>query len=210
MAGTSSSGRRPAPAGLRLLNGRAPGRDSGGRKVTLPPPFELVEDAAEFEPPEWLGDYAAEVWARSLPQLVRLKLTKDEDFAALAAYCLAVEQLRDATADIYRRGLIHEITKPGVRWIPRDDPAWNEDDARRQAPDDDPGEGELGYFAPWPIVERKANPAVAVRNAAMSQINALGSRFGLNPSAASALAGLDKPKGGAGADGQPNPFASTG
>jgi P27 family predicted phage terminase small subunit len=205
--GVKGSGRRPAPAGLRLLNGVRPGRDSGGRKVALPPPF----DDEPPECPDWLGDYAAEVWAISIPQLVRLKLTKAEDFAALAAYCLAVEQLRATTEDIYRRGLIHEVTKPGVRWIPRDDPAWNADDARGQAADDDPGEGALGYFAPWPVIERKPNPAVAARNAAMTQINALGSRFGLNPSAASSLAGLGKSAaGGTGASGDPNPFSSTG
>jgi P27 family predicted phage terminase small subunit len=202
---TGSRGPATAPAKLRLLAGRAPGRDSGGRKVELPPPFD--DDPPEC--PDWLGPYAAEVWVRSLPQLVRLKLTKAEDFAALAAYCLAVEQLRDATADIEARGLIHEVTKPGVRWIPRDDAAWNADDARAQAADDDPGEGALGYFAPWPMIERRANPAVAIRNAAMTQIKALGSCFGFNPSAASSLSGLGKQGGDAGGNGGVNPFAGT-
>jgi len=67
------------------------------------------------------------------------------------------------------------------------------------------------YFAPWPVVERKANPAVAARNAAMTQINALGSRFGLNPSAASYAGRTHKGAGAAQAgNGDPNPFGATG
>lgn len=204
MTGGPGSGRRKAPAKLRLLDGRAPGRDSGGRLVDLPPPFE--ED--EPEAPDYLTPYAAEVWRVSIPQLVRLKLTKREDFAALAAYCLAVDQLRAATLDIEARGLVHEVVKSGVRWIPRTDPAWNADDARLQSSPDDPGEGALGYFAPYPMIERRANPAAALRNAAMTQIKALGSLFGFSPAGMNALAGLDK--GGAGRGDDPNPFEFTG
>jgi phage terminase small subunit len=41
MAGVrGASGRRPAPAKLKLLNGRSPGRDSSGNLVKPPPPFE--------------------------------------------------------------------------------------------------------------------------------------------------------------------------
>ena len=41
MAGArGASGRRPAPAKLKLLNGRSPGRDSSGNLVKPPPPFE--------------------------------------------------------------------------------------------------------------------------------------------------------------------------
>lgn len=197
-----------APAKLRLLNGRADGRDSGGRTVDLPPPADELDP--DTEPPAWLTPYAVEVWRASLPWLVRLKLTKPEDMSTLAAYCLAVDQVRVTTIDLTERGYVHEVTKPGVRWVPRDDPAWNEDDARGQAADDDPGEGALGYFAPWPVIERKANPSAALRNAAMSQIKALGGQFGFSPSAMNSLAGLGKSGGGTGGNAGANPFDYTG
>jgi P27 family predicted phage terminase small subunit len=204
--GGQGSGRTAAPAKLKLLGGVRAGRDSGGRKVETPPPFD--DEAPEA--PDWLGEYASEVWDLSVRQIVRLKLTKAEDFAALAAYCTAVETMRDATIDIRERGLIHEVTKAGVRWVPRDDPAWNEDDARLQAHPDDDGQGRMGYFAPWPMIERKANPAVAVQNAAMTQVARLGALFGFSPSAMNGLAGLDKGGARGGNDGDASPFAGTG
>ena len=52
MAGVrGASGRRPAPAKLKLLNGRSPGRDSSGNLVKPPPPFERGAP----EPPDWLS-----------------------------------------------------------------------------------------------------------------------------------------------------------
>ena len=60
MAGTS-----PRPAALKLLNGRSPGTDSGGRKVAPPAAF-----------------------ARVAPDpLTRMKLIKEIDRGSLAAYC---------------------------------------------------------------------------------------------------------------------------
>lgn len=38
--GGRGSGRIPAPAALKLLHGSRPGRDSGGRKVPVPPKFD--------------------------------------------------------------------------------------------------------------------------------------------------------------------------
>lgn len=191
--GGKGSGRVAAPAALRLLNGERNGRDSGGRPVVPPPPF----DTTPPEAPAWLGDYAAEVWAISIPQLVQLKLTKPEDFATLAAYCEAVEQFRDATLDIRERGLIHESIREGVRIVYPSDPFFmpEKDDERR------------GYFEPAPMIVRKANPAVAVQHAAMDRIKSLGTQFGFTPASASALSALDKGRGDGNDAG--NPFANT-
>jgi phage terminase small subunit len=64
MAGVrGASGRRPAPAKLKLLNGRSPGRDSSGNLVKPPPPFER----AAPEPPEWLSAEARKQWALCAP-----------------------------------------------------------------------------------------------------------------------------------------------
>lgn len=186
--------RGPAPRhpDLRVIGGRRSGVDSGGRPVAPAPPF----DTSAPEPPAWLTPYAREVWDLSVTQVARLKITKPEDFAALAAYCLAVDQLRAATADIEARGYVHESIKEGVEFIAPGDPAF--------APAD-PSENR-GYFRPWPIIERKPNPSVATRNLAMTQIKALGGLFGFSPAAVNAVTG---PRGREGDDGNGNPFAGT-
>lgn len=191
--GGPGSGRTPAPAKLKLLQGSRPGRDSGGRKVSLPPPTT----GEPPEPPAWLGEYAAEVWVISAPQLIKLKLTKAEDFAALATYCEAVEQFRDATLDIRERGLIHETIKEGVRIVYPSDPFFDP-----QKPDE-----RRGYFEPSPEIVRKANPSVAVQHAAAMRIKSIGMQFGFTPASANAVSPADK--GGAG-NGEPNPFGATG
>lgn len=78
-----SGGTSPRPAALRLLNGRTPGTDSGGRKVTPPANFARVAP----EVPDWLSDEAAAEWARIIPELTRMKLIKEIDRATVAAYC---------------------------------------------------------------------------------------------------------------------------
>ena len=76
MAGVrGASGRRPAPAKLKLLNGRSPGRDSSGNLVKPPPPFER----AAPEPPDWLSAEARMQWALCAPSLERLDVLKGED-----------------------------------------------------------------------------------------------------------------------------------
>lgn len=91
-----SKGRRGAsvktPAALKLLEGRSPGRDSGGRPVKLPPGFVRLPP----EPPDILwGDGLGE-WNRVVPELQRLQLTKPVDAASLTAYCLTWHRLCQA------------------------------------------------------------------------------------------------------------------
>lgn len=93
-----------APAPLKLIGGRSPGRDSGGRKVNPGPAFKRVPP----EPPEWLSDEAAAEWARVVPELTRLDLLKESDRAGLAAYCEAWAVFRDATETVQREGLTIE------------------------------------------------------------------------------------------------------
>ncbi|MFH9215463.1 phage terminase small subunit P27 family [Streptomyces globisporus] len=104
-----------APAKLKLLTGRAPGRDSGGREVQPGPAFVRVPPEA----PDWLTEEAAAEWARVLPGLARLELLKPEDRAALAAYCEAWATFRQATETVKREGLTIEarqgtLTHPAV------------------------------------------------------------------------------------------------
>ena len=64
--------RAKRPAALRLINGRSPGRDSGGRVVEPPPTF--IPEAPE--PPEWLIGEALAEWRRIVPGLESLDLLK--------------------------------------------------------------------------------------------------------------------------------------
>ena len=74
---------KPKPPGLKLLEGRGNGRDSGGREVKPPPGFARLAP----EPPEWLTQEARAEWDRVVPEMQRLELLKVPDRAALAAYC---------------------------------------------------------------------------------------------------------------------------
>ncbi|WP_432147945.1 phage terminase small subunit P27 family [Streptomyces sp. bgisy029] len=94
-------GRTAKPAGLKLIEGRAAGRDSGGRKVATGPEFRRVPPAA----PEWLSPEAAAEWDRVMPELSRLDLVKEQDRAALAAYCEAWATFREATETVQREGM---------------------------------------------------------------------------------------------------------
>ena len=91
----------PKPARLKLMEGRSPGRDSGGRKVKTPPPFKRVPPA----PPEWLGPVARAHWDSVLPELMRLDLVKEIDGGALASLCECWELLVTSAEAVHREGL---------------------------------------------------------------------------------------------------------
>ncbi|MYR76544.1 MULTISPECIES: phage terminase small subunit P27 family [unclassified Streptomyces] len=94
-------GRTPQPAALKLIKGRAPGKDSAGRDVNPGPAFKRLPPEA----PAWLSDEARAEWDRVLPGLSRLDLLKPEDRAALAAYCETWASFREATETVAREGL---------------------------------------------------------------------------------------------------------
>ncbi len=96
----------PRPAALRLLTGRAEGRDSGGRVVTPPPAFRRIPP----KPPTWLSREAAAEWRRVVPGLARLDLLKEEDRAALVSYCETWATYVEAIRDVRRNGLTVENT----------------------------------------------------------------------------------------------------
>lgn len=100
----AAAGRKSKPAVLKLVEGRGPGRDSGGRKVKEPPTFRRLPP----DPPAWLGSTAREVWDRTVPELARLELVKPIDGPALAAYCEMVELFVTATEEVHRNGLTVE------------------------------------------------------------------------------------------------------
>ena len=97
-------GRPASPAALRLVSGRSPGRDSGGRKVKPSPGFRRIPPSA----PDWLSPEAAAEWDRVLPELTRLDLLKEADGAALAAYCESWATFVAATRIVQAEGLTIE------------------------------------------------------------------------------------------------------
>ncbi len=108
-------GRTARPAALKLINGRGPGVDSGGRKVSEPAPFVRLPP----EPPQVLSGEARELWDRCIPELQRLKLTKPLDAEALAAYCLTWQRFVETKRLIDERGMFSTNSQGLVRapWL---------------------------------------------------------------------------------------------
>jgi P27 family predicted phage terminase small subunit len=99
--------RTAQPAALKLLTGRAEGRDSGGRKVNPGPAFRRIAP----QPPTWLSREAAAEWRRVTPGLQRLDVLKEEDRAMLAAYCETWSTFVKATRLVTLEGLtLQQIT----------------------------------------------------------------------------------------------------
>lgn len=95
---------KPKPAGLKILEGRGNGRDSGGRPIKATPGFTRLPP----EPPDFLAGRAREMWDQVVSELQRLQLLKPIDQAALTAMCLTWERLCAAQAIVKREGLVLE------------------------------------------------------------------------------------------------------
>lgn len=99
-------GPAPAPAALKLIKGRQPGRDSGGRPVPEAPKFKRGAPDA----PELLSEAARQEWYRIVPGLDELDLLKPEDFAALVEHCETWATYIEAIALVRRDGIV--VTNP--------------------------------------------------------------------------------------------------
>ena len=88
----SGKGRRPAPAALKLLEGTAPGRDSGGKRLKAPPGFAR----AVPHRPDDLSPYAAEMWDAIVADLPSAGLLKKLDGFALRVGCETYARWREA------------------------------------------------------------------------------------------------------------------
>ncbi|GAB7144424.1 phage terminase small subunit P27 family [Mycobacterium riyadhense] len=104
--GGKGSGRISRPSALKLIEGRSPGRDSGGRIVAQTPKF--VREAPD--PPAWLDGAARDEWDRVVAELEPLDLLKSTDAQALACYCQAVADHAAAVAIVAAEGRV--ITNP--------------------------------------------------------------------------------------------------
>lgn len=104
-------GRTPKPAGLKILEGRGNGRDSGGRLVKPVPGFVRLPP----EPPAFLAGPAREMWDQVVAELQRLQLLKPIDRAALTALCLTWERLCEAQRIVERDGMVIDTEKGPVK-----------------------------------------------------------------------------------------------
>lgn len=102
-------GPAPRPAGLKLVEGRGRGKDSGGRPVKEVPEFAR----AAPEAPSWLPDEARAEWNRVVPEMDRLGLLKGIDRAALTAYCMTWARLVEASGIVAIEGMVLHDDKQG-------------------------------------------------------------------------------------------------
>jgi P27 family predicted phage terminase small subunit len=100
---------KPRPAGLKVMEGRAPGRDSGGRPVKEAPAFTREPPPA----PIWLAPEGRAQWNLVVPELHRLGILKTIDMAALAAYCECWARFVEATLIVHREGMVLHDDKQG-------------------------------------------------------------------------------------------------
>jgi phage terminase small subunit len=83
----------PKPAALRLLEGRSPGRDSGGRLVPTPPRPVFTPPAM----PPGLPTVVRREWRRVVKELVDADLPTPAP-AVLAGHCRALARQREVAA----------------------------------------------------------------------------------------------------------------
>lgn len=69
--------------------------DNGDAAVTVAP-----------EPPAWLGPSATEEWHRVLPELVSRGRLIEAELGSVAAYCVAMGQVRDLQAILIEKGFV--------------------------------------------------------------------------------------------------------
>jgi P27 family predicted phage terminase small subunit len=79
----ANAGRKPSPAHLKIVGGRGPGRDSGGRKI--PEPIDVPRAAPDK--PSDLSEKAAEMWDAIVAVLPKANLLKPLDGFALQVGC---------------------------------------------------------------------------------------------------------------------------
>lgn len=99
----ANAGRKAAPAGLKLLEGRGKGTDSGGREVKPSPTFKRLPP----EKPDDLSDAADVLWDHFVDELQRLQLLKPLDGPALQIAVEAYSRWKDASEQLAADGMTY-------------------------------------------------------------------------------------------------------
>lgn len=103
--------RNPRPATLKLLEGRAPGRDSGGRKVEPTPAFVRYAP----EKPDTLSVEAARHWDEIMPELERLELVNPTNIGGLVMMCETWSRHVEALRILGEEGILIDGPQGHVR-----------------------------------------------------------------------------------------------
>lgn len=103
MATAAAAGRKAAPPGLRLLQGKGNGRDSGNRKVEEPLKFDRT---AQLEKPADMSPDAEWLWDRVIDQVGGMGLLKPIDAASLEVMCETFARWREAVRRRKEVGLL--------------------------------------------------------------------------------------------------------
>lgn len=97
-------GRHAKPTALKVLQGN-PGKRKLSKDGPAPAPLAVVPD-----PPEWLGEWAAEMWQTIAPWLVQTGIMTRTDTHNLAAFCAAYDRWRQAEEEVASVGIT--VTDP--------------------------------------------------------------------------------------------------
>ncbi|MCX5513731.1 phage terminase small subunit P27 family [Kaistia algarum] len=72
------------------------------------------------DPPEWIGESAADEWRRAVPDLVARGRLNGADLGSVEAYCVAMGQVRDLQAILIEKG---PVIYPQNGGLPKRHPA---------------------------------------------------------------------------------------
>lgn len=109
-------GRKPKPTAAKKLAG-----NPGKRKIRHVEPVLASVDRDELSPPVYMSEDAAEEWRRLARELTVSKVLTKVDTGALALYCQAFDQWREAQNKLKRAQLVvtnsrgDEVVSPWVR-----------------------------------------------------------------------------------------------
>ncbi|MFG0501057.1 phage terminase small subunit P27 family [Pseudomonas putida] len=92
-------GRPAKPTALKLLQGN-PGKRKLDKKAPTPAPLEATPD-----PPQWLGEWATEMWETIAPWLTQTGIMTRTDTHNLAAFCAAYDRWRQAEDEVASVGI---------------------------------------------------------------------------------------------------------
>jgi len=92
-------GRHAKPTALKVLQGN-PGKRALKKDGPAPAKLEVTPD-----PPEWLGDWATEMWQTIAPWLTQTGIMTRTDTHNLAVFCAAYDRWRQAEADVATKGI---------------------------------------------------------------------------------------------------------
>ena len=146
--GTAAVGRKGAHPNLKLLTGRTPTTDSGGRPVKDPPPFHRGLPVK----PETLSPDAAWLWDQVLEQMQTTGILKPLDAPSLEVVCETFARWREAVRFRQERALLGHNSQGIIAapWIgieeraSRDFRSWCAEFGFTPAAENNLGEGSSG------------------------------------------------------------------